>query len=46
MFPYIPPQVQTPEEIETKTKLVDDEFIDLKTTFDEVNDVVTELKKQ
>ena len=46
MFPYVPPQVQTPKEIETETKLVDDEFIDLKTKFDEVNDVVTELKKQ
>ena len=46
MFPYVPPQVQTPKEIETETKVVDDEFIDLKTKFDEVNDVVTELKKQ
>ena len=46
MFPYAPPQVQTPKEIETETRLVDDEFTDLKTKFDEVNDVVTELKKQ
>ena len=46
MFPYVPPQVQTPKEIETETRLVDDEFTDLKTKFDEVNDVVTELKKQ
>ena len=46
MFPYVLPQVQTPKEIETETNLVDDEFINLKTKFDEVNDVVTELKKQ
>ena len=46
MFPYVLPQVQTPEEIETETKLVDDKFIDLRTKFDEVNDVVIELKKQ
>ena len=45
MFPYDLPQIQTPEEIETETKLIDDEFIDLKTKFYEVNDVATELKK-
>ena len=46
MFPYVPPQVQTPEEIETQTKIIDDEFTDLKTKFDEVNDVATDQKKQ
>ena len=35
-----------PEEIETETKPVDDEFIGLKKKFDEVNNVVTELNKQ
>ena len=35
-----------PEEIETETKPVDDEFIGLKKKFDKVNDVVTELNKQ
>ena len=35
-----------PEEIETETKPVDDEFIDLKKKFDDANDVVTELNKQ
>ena len=46
IFPYVPPQVQTPEEIETRTKIIDDEFTDLKTKFDEVNDVATDQKKQ
>ena len=46
MLPYGPPQVQTPEEIETQTKIIDDEFTDLKTKFDEVNDVATDQKKQ
>ena len=46
MFPYVPPQVQTPKEIETETKLIDDEFIALKRKFDEVNDVATQLKTQ
>ena len=41
MFPYVPPQVQTPKEIETETKLIDDEFIALKRKFDEVNDIAT-----
>ena len=46
IFPYVPPQVQTPEEIETRTKIIDNEFTDLKTKFDEVNDVATDQKKQ
>ena len=46
MFPYVLPQVQTPKEIETETKLIDDEFIALKRKFDEVNDVATQLKTQ
>ena len=45
MYPNVPPQVQTAEEIETETNLIDDDFIDLKTKNDEVNDVATEQKK-
>ena len=30
MFLYVPPQVQTPGEIETQTKIMDDNFTDLK----------------
>ena len=46
MFPYIPPQVQTADDIETTQKLIDNDFIDLQTKFDEPNDVATEQKKQ
>ena len=46
IYPYVPPQVQTADEIETETTLVDDEFTDLKTKYDEINDVATEEKKQ
>ena len=46
MYPYVPPQVQTTDEIETETTLIDDEFTDLKTKYDEINDVATEQKKQ
>ena len=35
MLPYVPPQVETSEEIETQTKIIDSEFTDLKTKFDE-----------
>ena len=31
MFPYVASQVQTPGEIETQTKIIDDDFTDLKT---------------
>lgn len=46
MFPYIPPQAQTADEIATEQQLIDNDFIDLQTKFDEVNDVATEQKKQ
>ena len=46
MFPYIPPQAQTADEIRTEQQLIDDDFIDLHTKFDEFNDVATEQKKQ
>ena len=46
MFPYIPPQAQTADEIGTEQQLIDNDFVDLQTKFDEVNDVATEQKKQ
>ena len=46
MYPYVPPQVQAADEIETETTLVDDEFTDLNTKYDEINDIATTQKKQ
>ena len=45
MYLCVPPQVQTAEQIQTETDLIDDDFIDLQTKFDEVNNVATEQKK-
>ena len=39
-------QVQTADEIERENQLVDEEFAQLKTEFDQINDVATEQKKQ
>ena len=46
MYPYVPPQVQTADEVERETALVDEEFNDLRIKYDEINDVATEQKKQ
>ena len=46
MFPYIGPTIETADEIETKQRLIDENFIDLQTRFDKVNDVVSEQKKK
>ena len=46
VFPYVEPTVETADEIETKQKLIDDDFINLQTKFDKVNNVATEQKKQ
>ena len=46
MFPYVEPTAETANEIETNQQLIDDDFINLQTKFDKVNDVVTEQKKQ
>ena len=46
MYPYVPPKVQTADEIETETTLVDDKFTNLKTKYDKINDVATKQKKQ
>ena len=44
--PYIPPQVQTADETETETRQVDNEFAKLKADYNQINDAVTEQKKQ
>ena len=46
MYLYVPPKVQTADEIETETTLVDDKFTNLKTKYDKINDVATKQKKQ
>ena len=38
--------MQTADEIERENQLVDEEFAQLKTEFDQINDVATEQKKQ
>ena len=45
MFPYVELTVETADEIETNQQIIDDDFIDLQTKFDKVNNVVTEQKK-
>ena len=45
MFPYVEPTVQLPDEIEETQKIIGDDYIDLQTKIDKVNDVVTEQKK-
>ena len=44
--PYVPPQVQTADETETETRQVDNEFAKLKADYNQINDAVTEQKKQ
>ena len=46
LYPYVEPTVQTADEIDKTQKLIDDDFIDLQTKLDKVNDVATEQKKQ
>ena len=46
MFPYVELTVETADEIETNQQIIDDDFIDLQTKFDKVNNVVTEQKKR
>ena len=46
MFPYDELTVETADEIETKQKLIDEDFIDLQTKIDQVNDVAAEQKKK
>ena len=46
MFPYIKPTVETADKIDEKQEITDTDFIDLKSKFDKVNDVISEQKKQ
>ena len=46
MYQYVPTQIQTADETETETALVDDKCIELKTKYDEIKNVATEQKKQ
>ena len=46
MYPYVKPTVQTTDEIDKTQKLIDDDFIDLQTKFDKVNDVATKQKNK
>ena len=46
MYPYEPAQLQTADEIGATQQLIDDDFVDLQTKIDQVNDVATEQKKQ
>ena len=46
MHPYVPPQVQTSDEIELETQLIDDNFAQLKAQYDQINELATEQKKE
>ena len=46
MFPYVEPTLQTADEIDETQKLIDNDFIDLQTKFDQVTDVTTDQLKQ
>ena len=46
MFPHVEPTLQTADEIDETQKLIDDDFIDIQTKFDQVNDVATDQLKQ
>ena len=41
MFPYDEPTAETADEIETKQKLIDDDFTDLQSKFNQPNDIFT-----
>ena len=45
-FPYIEPTVQLPDEIEDSQRRIDDDYTDLITKINRVNDVAKEQKKQ
>ena len=44
--PYVEPQVQDAQTIESETATINNEFYDLKHQFDQVNNAATELKKR
>ena len=45
MFPYVEPTFQTADVIEKTQEIIDADFIDLQTKFDEVNDIATDQLK-
>lgn len=44
MFPYVPPQVKTADEVENEIAAADKDFIQTKSEFEQINDVATEQK--
>ena len=46
VFPYVEPTVETADEIDKKQEIIDTDFLDLKSKFGKVNDVVSEQKKE
>ena len=46
MFSDEPPHPQTADEIETMQQLIDDDFIDLQSKYNKVNNVAAEQKQQ
>ena len=46
MHPYVPPQAQTADAIETETQQVDDKFAKLNADYNQINDASTKQKKQ
>ena len=46
MFPYVEPTVETANEIDKRQEIIDTDFIDLKSKFDKVNDLISEQKKE
>ena len=46
MFPCNAPTLETVDEIERKQQLTNEDFIDLQTKFDQLNDVATKQKKE
>ena len=44
-FPFEEPSVESADKIDKKQKIIDADFIHLKTKFDKVNDVISDQKK-
>ena len=40
MFPYVELTLETAEKIDQKQEIIDTDFIDLKSKFDKINDVI------
>ena len=46
MFPYKEPTIEIADEIETKQELIDHDFTDLQSKFNQSNDIFTEQKRE